>query len=62
MVETESQKQILVGRAGRMVKEIGVKARPEIEQLVGHRVFLDLKVKVEPRWRRDQATLERLGI
>jgi GTP-binding protein Era len=62
MVETESQKQILVGRAGRMVKEIGVKARPEIEQLIGHRVFLDLRVKVEPRWRRDQATLERLGI
>lgn len=62
MVETESQKQILVGRAGRMVKEIGVQARPEIEQLVGHRVFLDLKVKVEPHWRRDQATLERLGI
>jgi GTP-binding protein Era len=62
MVETESQKQILVGRAGRMVKEIGVKARPEVEQLVGHRVFLDLKVKVEPRWRRDPATLERLGI
>jgi GTP-binding protein Era len=62
MVETESQKQILVGRAGRMVKEIGVRARPEIEQLVGHRVFLDLTVKVEPRWRRDPATLERLGI
>jgi len=62
MVETESQKQILVGRAGRMVKEIGVQARPEIEQLIGHRVFLDLTVKVEPRWRRDQATLERLGI
>ncbi len=62
MVETDSQKQILVGRAGRMVKEIGVRARPEVEQLIGHRVFLDLKVKVEPRWRRDQATLERLGI
>jgi GTP-binding protein Era len=62
MVETESQKQILVGRAGRMVKEIGVKARPEVEQLVGHKVFLDLMIKVEPRWRRDQATLERLGI
>ncbi len=62
LVETESQKQILVGRAGRMVKEIGVQARPEVEQLLGHRVFLDLKVKVEPRWRRDQATLERLGI
>ena len=62
MVETESQKQILVGRAGRMVKEIGVQARPEVEQLIGHRVFLDLTVKVEPRWRRDQATLERMGI
>ncbi len=62
LVETESQKQILVGRGGRMVKSIGVQARPEIEQLIGHRVFLDLSVKVEPRWRRDQATLERLGI
>ncbi|MGD0273206.1 MAG: GTPase Era [Gaiellaceae bacterium] len=62
LVETESQKQILVGRAGRMVKAIGVQARPEVEQLLGHRVFLDLTVKVEPRWRRDQATLERLGI
>ena len=62
LVETESQKQILVGRAGRMVKAIGVQARPEVEQLLGHRVYLDLTVKVEPRWRRDQATLERLGI
>ncbi len=62
VVETDSQKQILVGRAGRMVKEIGVRARPEIEQLIEHRVFLDLKVKVEPRWRRDRATLERLGL
>jgi GTP-binding protein Era len=62
LVETESQKQILVGRGGRMVKAIGVHARPEIEQLLGHRIFLDLTVKVEPRWRRDPATLERLGI
>ena len=62
LVETESQKQILVGRAGRMVKAIGVQARPEVEQLLGHRVYLDLTVKVEPRWRRDQATLERLGM
>jgi GTP-binding protein Era len=62
LVETESQKQILIGRGGRMVKAIGVQARPEVEQLVGHRVFLDLAVKVEPRWRRDSATLERLGI
>jgi GTP-binding protein Era len=62
LVETESQKQILVGRGGRTVKAIGVRARPEVEQLLGHRVYLDLTVKVEPRWRRDPATLERLGI
>jgi GTP-binding protein Era len=62
VVETESQKQILIGRAGRVVKEIGVRARPEVEQLVGHRVFLDLTVRVEPKWRRDRATLERMGI
>jgi GTPase len=61
-VETESQKQIVVGRGGSVVKEIGTRARPEIEQLLGRRVFLDLKVKTRPRWRRDQAMLERLGI
>jgi GTP-binding protein Era len=62
LVETESQKQILVGRGGSMVKEIGTRARPEIEALVGHPVFLELLVKVRPRWRRDAATLERLGL
>ena len=62
LVETESQKQILVGRGGSMVKEIGTRARPEIEALLGHPVFLELMVKVRPRWRRDQATLERLGL
>jgi GTP-binding protein Era len=61
-VETESQKQILVGKSGAMVKQIGTRARPEIEQLLGRRIFLDLRVKVRPRWRRDEATLERLGI
>ena len=61
-VETESQKQILVGRAGSMVKEIGVRARPEIELLLGRHLFLELHVKVRPRWRRDEAMLERLGI
>jgi GTP-binding protein Era len=61
-VETESQKQILVGRGGSMVKEIGIRARPEIEHLLGHPVFLDLQVKVKPRWRRDEQLLERLGI
>jgi GTPase len=62
VVETASQKQILVGKAGAMVREIGTRARPEIEALVGHRVYLDLQVKVRPRWRRDETLLERLGL
>jgi GTPase len=61
-VETDSQKQILVGKGGQMVKRIGTLARPEIESLLGRHVFLDLHVKVRPRWRRDEAMLQRLGI
>jgi GTP-binding protein Era len=61
-VETESQKQIVVGRGGAIVREIGTRARPEIEHLLGHPVFLELQVKVKPRWRRDEQLLERLGI
>jgi len=62
LVETESQKQILIGKGGAMIREIGRRARPEVEQLLGHAVFLDLRVKVKPRWRRDETVLERLGI
>ena len=62
LVETESQKQIVVGKGGTMVREIGKRARPEIEALVGHPVYLELRVKVKPRWRRDETLLERLGI
>jgi GTP-binding protein Era len=62
LVETESQKQIVVGKGGAMVRNIGTRARPEIELLLGHKVFLDLHAKVRPRWRRDEALLERLGI
>jgi GTP-binding protein Era len=61
-VETESQKGILVGKAGAMIKEIGSRARPEIELLLGRRVFLDLQVKVRRHWRRDEVVLQRLGI
>jgi GTP-binding protein Era len=61
-VETESQKQILVGKGGSMVRQIGTRARPEIEALLGRKVFLDLQVKVRPKWRRDEAMLERLGL
>ncbi len=62
LVETESQKQILVGKGGTMIRDIGRRARPEIELVVGHAVFLELRVKVRPRWRRDETVLERLGI
>jgi GTPase len=61
-VETDSQKQILVGRGGAMVREIGTRARPEIEALLGQPVFLELVVKVRPKWRRDERMLERLGL
>ena len=61
-VETESQKQILIGRGGRVVKEIGTRARPEVEQLLGQHVFLELQVKAVPKWRRNLTMLERLGI
>jgi GTPase len=61
-VETESQKGILVGKKGSMVREIGTRARPEVEALLGQKVFLELKVKVRPKWRRDPRMLERLGL
>ena len=61
-VETESQKGILVGKKGAMIREIGTRARPEVEALVGHPVFLELQVKVRPKWRRDPKMLERLGL
>jgi GTP-binding protein Era len=61
-VEAESQKGILVGKRGAMVREIGTRARPEVESLVGHPVYLELQVKVRPKWRRDPRMLERLGL
>jgi len=61
-VETASQKGILVGKGGRMIREIGLRARPEIERLLGRKIFLELTVKVRSRWRRDEAMLTRLGI
>jgi GTP-binding protein Era len=61
-VETESQKGILVGKGGRMVREIGKAARRELERDLGARVFLDLQVKVREHWRRDESLLDRLGI
>jgi GTP-binding protein Era len=61
-VETESQKGIVVGKGGQVIKEIGTTARPQIELLLGRKIFLELQVKVRPHWRRDERVLERLGI
>jgi GTP-binding protein Era len=60
--ESESQKGILIGAGGKMVKAIGSAARPEIEGLLGRRVHLDLSVRVRKGWRRDEGLLDRLGI
>jgi GTPase len=60
--ETESQKQILIGKGGQMVREIGRMARPGIEQLLGHPIYLELQVRAAPKWRRNETMLERLGL
>jgi GTP-binding protein Era len=60
--ETESQKQILIGKGGSMVREIGRWARPAIEKLLGHSIYLQLQVKASPKWRRNETMLERLGL
>jgi len=61
-VERESQKGIVIGKGGSMMKEIGSKAREELEPLLGARVYLDLRVKVQREWQRDPAALTRLGL
>ena len=60
--ETDSQKGILVGAGGRMVRAVGTAARKKIEQLLDRRVHLDLNVRVRKGWRRDEGLLDRLGI
>jgi GTP-binding protein Era len=60
-VERESQKGIVLGSGGSMIKRIGQSARPEIEELVGTKVYLELWVKVWERWRKRQNLLKQLG-
>jgi GTP-binding protein Era len=60
-VEKGSQKGILIGEGGKMLKRIGRAAREEVEQLVGNRVYLELWVKVRKKWRKDEDELRRLG-
>jgi GTP-binding protein Era len=61
LVERASQKQIVIGRDGRVIKKIGIRARREIEKLVGRKVHLDLWVKVEPKWSKRPSRLKSLG-
>jgi GTP-binding protein Era len=61
-VETESQKPIVIGRSGDMIKRIGTEARKELEGFFETKVFLDLRVKVDPDWRNNDRTLDELGV
>jgi GTP-binding protein Era len=61
-VEQESQKPIVIGRGGEMIKRIGTDARLELEQFFETKVFLDLRVKVNPDWRNNERTLDQLGV
>jgi GTPase len=62
LAETESQKRILIGAGGQMVKSIGIAARRAIERQLGARVHLELRVRVRRHWRADEHLLDRLGI
>ena len=60
-VERDSQKGIVIGHGGEVLRAIGEQARPEIEELLGSRVYLDLRVKLMKEWQRDPRKLQRLG-
>jgi GTP-binding protein Era len=61
LVERPGQKAIVIGKGGQMIKKIGIEARKDIEYLFGTNVYLDLEVRVQPQWRRDQNEIRRLG-
>jgi GTP-binding protein Era len=61
-VETESQKPIIIGRGGSMIKKIGTEARIEMEAFFETKVYLDLRVKVDPDWRNNDRTLDEIGV
>jgi GTP-binding protein Era len=61
-VERPSQKRIIIGKGGQRLKEVGTEARQDIERLVGHRVYLELFVKVEEGWRDSPRALNEMGI
>jgi GTP-binding protein Era len=61
-VEQESQKPIVIGRGGEMIKRIGTEAREELERFFDTKVFLDLRVKVNPDWRNNERALDEIGV
>lgn len=61
LVERESQKGIVIGSKGSMIKRIGSQARPDIERLLDCKVYLSLSVRVQPQWRRDRSEIRRMG-
>jgi GTP-binding protein Era len=62
LVETESQKPIVIGRGGEMIKRIGTDARVDLEAFFETKVFLDLRVKVDPDWRNNERSLDEIGV
>ena len=61
-VERESQKAIVIGKGGQLLKQVGTEARQELERFLGARVFLQLWVKVRADWRNDERALRQLGL
>jgi GTP-binding protein Era len=62
VVDRESQKPIVVGKGGEMIKRIGTAAREELERFFSTRVFLDLRVRVAVDWREDERLLQDIGV
>jgi GTP-binding protein Era len=62
LVDHASQKPIVVGKGGDMIKRIGTEARQDLEAMIGGRVYLDLHVKVREDWREDERVLDELGL
>ncbi len=62
MVERESQKPIVIGHAGDMIKRIGTAAREDLEKFFDTKVFLDLHVRVKSEWREDEGLLDDIGL
>jgi GTP-binding protein Era len=61
-VERETQKGIVIGKRGLLLKEVGIAARVELERLLGRKVYLDIRVKVSAGWRDDETSLRNFGV